>query len=70
MGIFYYIGRIYVTILTKISLFLVNGHYLGIYNCARARARALARAQDISANIDPIDLKFSGMIYWDIRPRM
>ena len=52
----------------KSAFFLVNGHYLGIYNCAAARP--CSRAQDISANIDPINLKLSGMIYWDIRARM
>ena len=62
------IWAIYSPISQKIGLFLVNGHYLGIYNSAAARA--LARAQDISADIDPIDLKFSGMIYRDIRARM
>ena len=40
------------------------------YIIARARARVHARAQDISPNIDPIDLQFSGLIYWDIRARM
>ena len=38
-----YIRRIYVAILPKISLVLVNGHYLGIYNCARSRAHRISR---------------------------
>ena len=54
------IGTVYVAILPKIGLFLENSHYLGIYICPHVRARARA-AQDISVNIDPIDLKFGGV---------
>ena len=36
------------------------------YIFARSCMRARARAQDISVNIDPIDLKFGGMILYDI----
>jgi hypothetical protein len=36
---------------------IISGYYIGANMYARA-----ARAQDISANIDPIDLKYGGMI--------
>ena len=39
----------------------------GFYICARARA---PRAQDISTKIDPIDLKFGGVIYLHITTKM
>ena len=52
---------IYRSILAKIGLFLENRQYLGFFlthfMCARA-----PRAQDISANIDPTDLKFLEVI--------
>ena len=65
--IFIDIWTIYGAILTKIGLFLENGHYLVILFGTRATR---TRAQDISGNIDPIDLKFGGMIYQCIPNRI
>ena len=50
----------------KIGLFSENAYYLRILYM-----RALAaRAQDISTKIDPIDLKFGGVIYLHITTKM
>ena len=57
---------IYVVISAKIGLFSENAYYLRILYM-----RALAaRAQDISTKIDPIDLKFGGVIYLHITTKM
>ena len=60
-NIFIDIWTIYGAILKKIGLFLENRHYHGISywrKCVRVRATR----RFISANIDPIDLKFGEMI--------
>ena len=49
-------------ILRKFAHFRKMAIISAFYICARARARA-PRAQDISAIINSMDLKFGGMIY-------
>ena len=61
---FFNLLAIFSEILPKICLFSENGRYLTTDNWPYARVRARVRALDISANIDPIDLKFSGMFYY------
>ena len=65
---FFIILAIFVAISAKIAIFSENAYYLRILYM---RARALAaRAQDISTKIDPIDLKFGGVIYLHITTKM
>ena len=57
---------IYVAISANIGLFSENAYYRRILYM---RARP-PRAQDISTKIDPIDLKFGGVIYLHITTKM